>query len=55
MISEIEKNKTEIINQLYHLWNKSIGTKDFDRMEWIELEKKIIQLSEMVKIVRKTI
>ncbi len=38
-----------ILLKLRHLWTKAIGKVDYDKSEWIELERELIELLEKVR------
>lgn len=36
----------EILRQLYHLWTKAIDTPNYNKEEWVELERKINEITK---------
>ena len=38
---EIYKEREKTDNLFHRLWTKAVGTKDYDKKEWQELERRI--------------
>lgn len=41
MGKELNKRREKTDNLFHRLWTKAVGTKDYDKKEWMELERRI--------------
>lgn len=55
MIGKEKEHQKEILESFHHLWIKAIGTKDYDKKEWMALEKALIDLCEQLNEYRRKI
>lgn len=48
MADKVYRDK-KIEHKFQHLWCKAIGTKNYDKEEWIEMEKELMALVDKAK------
>ena len=47
MIIEYDGHKETPFHLLHHLWTKAVGTPDYVKAEWVQLERCIVRLEKL--------
>ncbi len=50
-MSMVNSNYVDVTKVFHKLWTKAVGTDDYDKKEWVDLEQHIIRLNRLERAV----